>query len=77
MIVTADLSFIKDLLICQVPNIKFNVAKMLERLIPLVDASVVEHTIKPCLLELNEDSDTDVRFYAKQALASCDVVTAA
>ena len=61
----------------QVPNIKFNVAKMLERLNPLVDASVVEHTIKPCLLELNEDADTDVRFYAQQALASCDAVTAA
>ena len=26
----------------QVPNIKFNVAKMLERLVPLVDASVVQ-----------------------------------
>lgn len=61
----------------KVPNIKFNVAKMLEKLIPLVDASVVEHTIKPCLLELNEDPDADVRFFAKQALASGDMVTAA
>ena len=59
------------------PNIKFNVAKMLERLVPLVDASVVERTIKPCLLELHEDTDVDVRFYALQALNSCDLVTPA
>ena len=61
----------------QVPNIKFNVAKMLEKLVPLVDASVVERTIKPCLLELHEDADVDVRFFAHQALSSCDAVTAA
>ncbi len=61
----------------QVPNIKFNVAKMLERLIPLLDASVIEQTIKPTLMELNEDQDVDVRYFARQALASCDAVTAA
>ena len=61
----------------QVPNIKFNVAKMLERLVPLVDAAVVQKTIKPCLLELQRDSDVDVRFFAGQALSSCDAVMAA
>ena len=61
----------------QVPNIKFNVAKMLERLVPLVDAAVAERAIRPCLLELAEDADTDVRFFANQALAACDAVTAA
>ncbi len=59
------------------PNIKFTVAKMLQRLVPLVDAAVAEHTIKPCLLELAEDPDVDVRFFAQQALHSCEVVTAA
>ena len=44
---------------------------------PLVDASVVQKTIKPCLLELQRDSDVDVRFFAGQALGSCDAVTAA
>lgn len=53
----------------QVPNIKFNVAKMLERLAPLVEPVVVERTIRPCLLELNSDGDSDVRFFASQALA--------
>lgn len=61
----------------QVPNIKFTVAKMLERLVPLVDAAVAEHTIKPCLLELSEDSDVDVQFFAQHALQSCEIVTAA
>jgi len=60
-----------------VPNIKFNVAKMLERLVPLVDAAVAKRAIRPCLLELAEDADTDVRFFAHQALAACDAVTAA
>jgi serine/threonine-protein phosphatase 2A regulatory subunit A len=50
---------------------------MLQRLVPLVDAAVAEHTIKPCLLELAEDPDVDVRFFAQQALHSCEVVTAA
>ena len=61
----------------QVPNIKFNVAKMLEKLVPLVDAAVVQKTIKPCLQELQRDSDVDVRFFAGQALGSCDAVVAA
>lgn len=33
----------------QVPNVKFNVAKMLEKMAPLVDRSVVEQQIKPTL----------------------------
>lgn len=56
----------------QVPNVRFNVAKMLERICPLVGRSVVETTIRPCLLELCEDGDMDVRFYARQALYACD-----
>ncbi|MBA0831055.1 hypothetical protein Goarm_015545 [Gossypium armourianum] len=58
----------------RVPNIKFNVAKVLQSLIPLVDQSVVEKTIRPCLVELSEDPDVDVRFFATQALESCNQV---
>ena len=61
----------------QVPNIKFTVAKLLERLVPLVDAGIADQTIKPCLQDLASDSDADVQFFAKQALVSCEVVTAA
>ena len=56
----------------QVPNIRFNVAKMLERLVPLLEAQVMDQTVRPVLQELKEDPDTDVRFYAGQALAACD-----
>jgi serine/threonine-protein phosphatase 2A regulatory subunit A len=56
----------------RVPNVKFNVAKVLERVAPLVDHSVVTQTIKPCLTELSEDADADVQFYARQALYACD-----
>ncbi|KAI7978932.1 Serine/threonine-protein phosphatase 2A 65 kDa regulatory subunit A beta isoform [Camellia lanceoleosa] len=51
-----------------VPNIKFNVAKVLQSLIPIVDQSVVEKTIRPCLVELSEDPDVDVRYFASQAM---------
>ncbi|KAJ1436236.1 HEAT, type 2 [Sesbania bispinosa] len=44
----------------RVPNIKFNVAKVLESIFPIVDQSVVEKTIRPCLVELSEDPDVDV-----------------
>ncbi|CAN6876006.1 unnamed protein product [Brassica oleracea var. botrytis] len=58
----------------RVPNIKFNVAKVLQSLIPIVDQSVVEKTIRPGLVELSEDPDVDVRFFANQALQSIDNV---
>lgn len=58
----------------RVPNVKFNVAKVLERVAPLVDNIVIQQTIKPCLAELAEDQDVDVQFYAKQALYACDNV---
>jgi serine/threonine-protein phosphatase 2A regulatory subunit A len=56
----------------QVPNIRFNVGKMLERLMPVLDSAVVEHTVRPVLAEQLEDPDTDVRYFAQQALAAAD-----
>lgn len=35
---------------------------------------VVEKTIRPCLVELAEDPDVDVRHFATQALQSIDNV---
>ena len=55
----------------QVPNIRFNVAKMLQRLLMLAEPHIVEQTIKPCLQQLTEDSDVDVNYYARVALAAC------
>ncbi|KAM0821336.1 hypothetical protein ACQ4PT_072307 [Festuca glaucescens] len=58
----------------RVPNIKFNVAKVLQSLVPILDQSLTEKTLKPCLVELSEDPDVDVRYYAKQALQACDQI---
>ncbi|KAK6790657.1 hypothetical protein RDI58_009738 [Solanum bulbocastanum] len=83
----------------RVPNIKFNVAKVLQSFIPVVDQSVrtliyllfldwllglveitieltyvAEKTIRSSLVELAEDPDVDVHFYASQALQSIDDV---
>ncbi len=48
--------------------------QVLERVVPLVDNSVIQATIKPCLTDLAEDPDVDVQFYARQALNACDNV---
>lgn len=54
------------------PNIRFNVGKMLERLMPVLDSAVVEATVRPVLAEQLEDPDADVRYFAQQALAAAD-----
>ena len=53
-----------------VPNIRFNVAKTLQLLLPLLDATFTQQRVKPCLQSLLEDADQDVRFFAGQALAA-------
>ena len=50
---------------------------MLERLVPLVDAGIADQAIKPCLQDLADDADVDVQYFARQALISCEIVTAA
>ncbi len=45
---------------------------MLQRITPLLDRQIIERTIKPCLSELCDDADMDVRFYARQALYAAD-----
>ncbi|CAF1697642.1 unnamed protein product [Brassica napus] len=55
-----------------VANVKFNVAKLLQSLIPIVDQSVVEKTIRQCLVDLSENPDVDVRYFANQAICSID-----
>jgi hypothetical protein len=56
----------------QVPNVKFNVCKMLATIAPLLDRSVVDRSIRPCLTELLEDTDIDVRYYAREAMLAAD-----
>lgn len=54
-----------------VPNVRFNVAKTLQALIPKMEASTVVSQVKPCLHSLSSDSDADVKYYATQALTAC------
>ncbi|WZZ90669.1 hypothetical protein YC2023_119248 [Brassica napus] len=56
----------------RVPNVKLNVAKLMQSLISIVDHSVVEKTIRQRLVDLNEDPDVDVRYFANQVLRSID-----
>jgi serine/threonine-protein phosphatase 2A regulatory subunit A len=58
-----------------IPNIRFNVAKSLEALIPLMrsfpeSAPLVEESVLPSLKKLREDSDKDVQFYANRAISA-------
>ena len=54
-----------------VPNIRFNVCKTLQKLVPHVDSATVTTRIKPVLTVLQGDVDRDVKFYAGEALAVC------
>lgn len=56
-----------------IPNIRFNVAKSLETLIPLLckeggSPDVLTQTVKPVLEKLSQDTDVDVRFFSIRAM---------
>jgi len=56
-----------------IPNIRFNVAKTLEKMIPYLlpkQKKVVEEQIKAALEKMSQDTDQDVRYYANHALTS-------
>ncbi|KAK9686470.1 protein phosphatase 2A structural subunit [Basidiobolus ranarum] len=73
MIKESILPTIVGLISDPVPNIRFSVAKSLETLFPLLKASpetttIADDEVKPALLQLSEDSDVDVKFFAERAL---------
>ena len=56
-----------------IPNIRFNVAKSLETMIPMLKQNqamldMVSSMAKPTLEKLSSDPDVDVRFFANRAL---------
>lgn len=61
------LSFTRD----PVANLRFNVAKSLERLAPRLEPAIVAGVVRPALVALAADADADVRFYAARALSVC------
>eukprot|EP01017_Pseudomicrothorax_dubius_P030106 TRINITY_DN3719_c0_g1_i6.p1 TRINITY_DN3719_c0_g1~~TRINITY_DN3719_c0_g1_i6.p1 ORF type:complete len:578 (+),score=136.71 TRINITY_DN3719_c0_g1_i6:50-1783(+) len=53
-----------------VPNVRFGVVKALRTLAKRLNESVVTSSVKPVLIELSNDPDRDVQFYASDALAT-------
>ena len=56
----------------EIPNVKFNVAKVLKEISHLLDRSVIDQSVKTVLVELKEDEDVDVQYYASVALEACE-----
>lgn len=52
-----------------VANVRFNVAKTLQRIGPFIESSSVQNQVKPTLDKLNTDSDVDVKYFASEAIA--------
>lgn len=61
---------IKTLSQDQVANVRFNVAKTLQKVAPFLDAPLVDAEIKPILDQLNTDTDVDVKYFASEAILS-------
>ncbi|VDM73472.1 unnamed protein product [Strongylus vulgaris] len=50
-----------------VPNVRFGVAKGLQKIGKVVDGSILQNEIKPILMNLMNDADFDVRYFAEEA----------
>lgn len=51
-----------------VPNVRFNVAKTLQLIGPILEPSVVKSDVKPVLEKLTNDTDFDVRYFSSAAI---------
>lgn len=52
-----------------VANVRFNVAKSLQKLTPRMEAQSTHSAVKPVLDKLITDTDVDVKYFATEALA--------
>lgn len=53
-----------------VANVRFNVAKTLNKMCPHVGSSALQTQVKPALEKLIQDTDCDVKFFSAEALES-------
>uniref|UniRef100_A0A8C3PAC3 Protein phosphatase 2 scaffold subunit Aalpha n=1 Tax=Chrysemys picta bellii TaxID=8478 RepID=A0A8C3PAC3_CHRPI len=51
-----------------VANVRFNVAKSLQKIGPILDNSTLQNEVKPVLEKLTQDQDVDVKYFAQEAL---------
>ncbi|CAB0006223.1 unnamed protein product [Nesidiocoris tenuis] len=52
-----------------VPNVRFNVAKTLQKISNVLDQNSISAHVKPVLEKLNGDEDVDVKHFASEAMA--------
>lgn len=52
-----------------VANVRFNVAKTLQRIGPYLEPTALQSQVKPILDKLNTDTDVDVKYFASEAIA--------
>ena len=69
-----DIILLSSLMNTKVPNIRFNVARGLGELAVVCGSAARDSQIRPVLAILVDDSDRDVRYYAKKTLESLDSV---
>lgn len=51
-----------------VANVRFNVAKTLQKISPFMEAAAIDSFVKPALDKLNGDVDVDVKHFASEAI---------
>lgn len=51
-----------------VANVRFNVAKTMQKITPFLEASAIDSQVKPALDKLNSDADVDVKHFASEAI---------
>ncbi|XP_063222755.1 serine/threonine-protein phosphatase 2A 65 kDa regulatory subunit A alpha isoform isoform X4 [Bacillus rossius redtenbacheri] len=52
-----------------VANVRFNVAKTLQKIAPVLDQNSIQMKVKPTLEKLHSDVDVDVKYFASEAIA--------
>ncbi|PNI40754.1 PPP2R1B isoform 9, partial [Pan troglodytes] len=52
----------------QVANVRFNVAKSLQKIGPILDTNALQGEVKPVLQKLGQDEDMDVKYFAQEAI---------
>uniref|UniRef100_A0AC11EGY2 Protein phosphatase 2 scaffold subunit Abeta n=1 Tax=Ovis aries TaxID=9940 RepID=A0AC11EGY2_SHEEP len=53
----------------QVANVRFNVAKSLQKIGPILDTDALQEEVKPVLQKLGQDEDMDVKYFAQEAIS--------
>ncbi|GAB5577064.1 serine/threonine-protein phosphatase 2A 65 kDa regulatory subunit A beta isoform isoform X4 [Prionailurus iriomotensis] len=53
----------------QVANVRFNVAKSLQKIGPVLNTDALREEVRPVLQKLGQDEDVDVKYFAQEAIS--------